>query len=131
VKAGTRSLEEIVREAAASILDKKAEDVLVLDLREVSDATDYFIIATGDTDVHVRAIADHCVERLFEVEGIKPWHVEGYDSGTWVLLDYVDFVLHVFERATRGYYRLERLWSDAEAIELEPLAGGEDLAGET
>ena len=112
-------IEDTVREIARITLDKKAEDVVILDLRKISDATDYFIMASGDSDIQVRAIADHVVERIKETRDLKPWHIEGYRYGTWILIDYVDFVLHVFEKMTRDYYQLERLWGDAEPVELD------------
>lgn len=93
------------------LLDRKAEDVSVLDLRELSGATDFFIIATGRSDTHVSAIADHVVEEL-KKEGVRPYGLEGMRSGRWVLIDYVDFVVHVFHPAARDFYQLERLWGD-------------------
>ena len=114
----TRNLDQIVKEIALLTLDKKAEDVIMLDLREVSDATDYFIMVSGDTEIQVRAISDHVIEKVEEKQGLKPWHIEGYRYGMWVLLDYIDFVLHVFEKSTREYYQLERLWGDAKLVEL-------------
>jgi len=113
----TADIERIVRKVALFTLDKKGEDMVVLDIRKVSDATDFFVMVSGDTDIQARAIADHVVEKVKETEDIKPWHVEGYRPGTWILLDYVDFVLHIFEKDTREYYRLERLWGDAEEVE--------------
>lgn len=125
------NLDEIVREVARFTLDKKGEEVIVLDLRKVTDATDFFIMVSGDTDVQVRAIADHVIDRIKETRRLKPWHVEGYQYGTWILLDYIDFVLHVFEKETRDYYQLERLWGDAETVELNSETEHGDRAGET
>lgn len=93
------------------LLDRKAEDVTLLDLRELSGATDFFLIATGRSDTHVSAIADHVVDEL-KKEGVRPFGVEGMRSGRWVLIDYVDFVIHVFHPAAREFYQLERLWGD-------------------
>jgi ribosome-associated protein len=106
------------RRAAALCLDLKANDVVLLDLRRISDATDYFLIASGTSDTHVRAIAGHVMEALRK-EGIRPHHVEGLEQGRWVLVDYVDFVLHVFHPALRVYYQLERLWGDAVDVRLD------------
>lgn len=125
------NLDEIVREVALVTLDKKAEEIIVLDLRGVTDATDFFIMVSGDTDVQVRAIADHVIDRIKETRQLKPWHVEGYQYGTWILLDYIDFVLHIFEKSTREYYQLERLWGDAETVELDLEVDPGDHAGET
>ncbi len=124
-------LDEIVREVARFTLDKKGEEVIVLDLRKLTDATDFFIMVSGDSDVQVRAIADHVIDRIRETRQLKPWHVEGYQYGTWILLDYIDFVLHVFEKSTREYYQLERLWGDAETVEFDPEPFSGSQEGET
>lgn len=101
-----------VREAAQLALEIKAHDVVILDLRGISTATDYFVIVSGTSDVQVRAIADHVVEDL-KKQGVRPEHVEGLRGGRWVLLDYVDFVVHVFHPYARSFYQLENLWGDA------------------
>ncbi len=93
----------------------KAQDLLVLDLRGLCDATDYFVIASGTSDTHVRALAEHVVESLNR-KGSRPHHVEGLPAGRWVLLDFVDFVVHVFHPSLRQFYQLERLWADAPAV---------------
>lgn len=102
---------EVVR-AAELALDRKAEDVIALDLRGISSATDYFVLATGHSDIQVRAIAEHIIEEMVG-EGIRPLHVEGLDRARWVLLDFVDFVVHVFHPTAREFYQLELLWGDA------------------
>ncbi|MGH7564905.1 MAG: ribosome silencing factor [Gemmatimonadota bacterium] len=105
----------VLAEAAArEAVDRRGEDVVLLDLRGLTSATDYFIIVSGESDVQVRAIATRIEERLRREE-MRPWHVEGLKNGRWVLLDYVDFVVHVFHKAARRYYELERLWADAPA----------------
>jgi ribosome-associated protein len=101
-----------VAHAVQLALDRKARDVLLLDLRGLSNATDYFVIASGTSDLHVRAIAENIIERL-KAAGESPDHVEGLKGGRWVLIDYVDFVVHVFHPASRDFYQLERLWGDA------------------
>ena len=93
-------------------LTKKAEDVVILDLRKLTSMTDYFVICSGDTDKQVKAIADAVIDDL-ENENIKPWHKEGYESLRWVLLDFVEVVAHIFVNDTRAYYNLEQLWGDA------------------
>ena len=98
-------------------LDKKAEEVKVLNLRPLTSIADYFVLCTGAVDTHVRAIADHILEELEESE-MRPWHVEGRERAHWVLLDYVDFVVHIFQPETRQFYGLERLWGDAETLEI-------------
>ncbi len=93
-------------------LGKKGEDVQLLDLLELTDIADYFVIASGTSDVQVKAIADAIVEGL-KRRGIVPLHIEGYGSLKWVLLDYITVVVHVFYHETRGYYDLESFWGDA------------------
>ncbi|MCR4341119.1 MAG: ribosome silencing factor [Gemmatimonadaceae bacterium] len=105
--------------AAALCLDMKANDVVVLDLRKVTDMTDCFVIASGTSDTHVRSVGEHVIAEL-KKDGIRVHHVEGLEQGRWVLLDYVDFVVHLFHPTLRSFYQLERLWSDAEAIEISP-----------
>jgi ribosome-associated protein len=101
-----------VTRAAELAVELKAHDVVVLDLRGISSATDYFVIAGGRSDVQVKAIADHVVNEL-KKDSIRPEHVEGMRGGRWVLVDYVDFVLHVFHPEARQFYQLENLWGDA------------------
>ena len=108
--------------AAALCVDLKASDVVLLDLEKVSDATDYFVIASGSSDTHVRAIAEHVLEELRK-EGVRAHHVEGLTQGRWVLLDYIDFVVHVFHPVLREFYQLERLWSDATTVAVDQGAG--------
>lgn len=124
--AETRALAEAAAREAA---DRRGQEVVLLDLRGLTSATDYFVIASGESDVQVRAIAARVEERL-EREDVRPWHVEGLRNGRWVLLDYVDFVVHVFHRAARRYYELERLWADApmEAFPDDAGSGREDLS---
>ena len=101
-----------VRRAAELALERKAHDVTVLDLRGISTATDYFVLASGTSDVQVKAIADHVAEEL-KKEGVRVEHLEGLRGGRWVLLDYIDFVMHVFHPQARAFYQLESLWGDA------------------
>lgn len=92
--------------------ERKASDGLVLDLRALSDAADYFVVVSGTSDTHVRAIAEHVLETL-AAHGTRAHHVEGLTQGRWVLLDFVDFVVHVFHPSLRSFYQLEGLWGDA------------------
>ena len=103
------------RRAAQVLLDSKANDVVLLDLRPVSDMADFFIVASGTSDTHVRASAGHVVEAL-KKEGMTVNSIEGMETGRWVLLDYVDFVVHVFHPTLRSFYQLERLWGDAPTV---------------
>lgn len=107
-----------VQRAAALCADRKATNIVVLDLSQISSATDYFVIASGTSDTHVRAVAEHLVQEM-KKEGTAPHHVEGLERGRWVLVDYFDFVVHIFHPVLRDFYQLERLWSDAEIIPLE------------
>ena len=100
----------------AAAQDKKASDLVVLDLRKTGGFTDYFVICSGTNPRQIRAIADAVLERLAK-DGVKPAHLEGYDRSEWVLLDYFDFVVHVFTPETRMFYGLERLWGNAERLE--------------
>ncbi len=93
-------------------VERKAVDGVVLDLRTLSDAADFFVVASGTSDTHVRAIAEHVLEAL-ELRGVKAHHIEGLAAGRWVLLDFFDFVVHVFHPSLREFYQLEGLWSDA------------------
>ena len=98
--------------------DKKAVDLTVLDLRKAAGFTDYFLICSGTNPRQIRAIADSVMEAL-AAEGAKPAHVEGYDRSEWILLDYFDFIVHVFAPETRAFYSLERLWGNAERLEVQ------------
>ncbi|HIF07125.1 MAG TPA: ribosome silencing factor [Gemmatimonadetes bacterium] len=103
---------EAVERAAESALERKATDVVALELATISGATDYFLLASGQSDVQVKAIAENIVERLKEA-GLRAEHVEGLQGGRWVLIDYIDFVAHVFHEEARSFYQLEVLWGDA------------------
>jgi ribosome-associated protein len=96
--------------------DKQAMDIVVLDLRKAAGFTDFFVIASAGNSRQVRAIADHVQETLAGL-GAKPAHVEGADRSEWILLDYFDFIVHVFAPETRTFYALERLWGNAERVE--------------
>jgi ribosome-associated protein len=100
----------------AAAEDKKATELVVLDLRAAHGFTDYFVICSGANARQTRAIADHVMETL-AADGVKPAHLEGYDRSEWILLDYFDFIVHIFAPETRVFYGLERLWGDAEQVE--------------
>ena len=110
--ATTHDSEERVRAVAAAALDRKARNLRVLELTEVSDFTDYFVICDGANARQVSSIAE-AVERRLRAAGARPLHLEGAGRGQWVLLDYGDVIVHVFDSERREFYRLERLWSDA------------------
>lgn len=106
-----------IDQAVRAAEDKKAVDLVVLDLRKAAGFTDYFVICSGTNARQVRAIADAVTDTL-AAAGVKPAHIEGYDRSEWILLDYFDFIVHVFAPETRMFYGLERLWGSAERIEV-------------
>ena len=117
-----------VRLAVAAALDKKAEELHVLNVGEVTHFTDYFLVCSGQNPRQVQAIADAVEERLRPLK-IRPLHVEGYTSGQWVLMDYGDFVLHIFLHERRRFYGLERLWGDAPDETASFVDGANGAAG--
>ena len=108
----------LARTCCKLALNKRAEDVIIIDLRKLNAPTDYFVICSGSADRQVKAIVDSILEGTSE-KGIKPWHVEGYEALKWVLIDYVDVVVHVFHKETREFYSLETLWGDAPMEEIK------------
>jgi len=112
-----------VAKAVRAALDKKAVAVVVLDLRHTPAFTDFFVLCSGHNQRQVKAIAD-AVEEALKAAKVRPAHVEGYDRAEWILMDYFSFIVHVFSPQTREFYSLERLWGDAERIDVsdEPEA---------
>jgi ribosome-associated protein len=110
-------LPQQIDRAVRAAEDKQATDLVVLDLRKAAGFTDFFVICSGGNSRQIRAIADGVMEAL-AAEGTKPAHIEGYDRSEWVLLDYFDFIVHVFGPDMRLFYSLERLWGNAERIEI-------------
>jgi ribosome-associated protein len=108
-----------VEAAVQAAEDKKAHDLVVLDLRKAAGFTDFFVICSGTNPRQIRAIADAIIEAL-AADGARPAHVEGYERSEWILLDYFDFIVHIFAPETRMFYGLERLWGNAERVELRP-----------
>lgn len=106
--------------AAAAAADKKAEDLVVLHVAGITPVTDYMVICSGRNPLQVQAIAEHILETM-RAAGLRPLNVEGLREGRWVLLDYGDVVVHVFNPEARAYYALERLWGDAEWIDVTAL----------
>lgn len=109
---------EKAQRIAEAALDRKAENVVALDVREIASFTDTFVFATGGSDRQVRAIAD-AIEEALRTGGEKPLGMEGYEDGRWVLIDANDAIVHVFREEARAHYGLERLWSDAPSIPIE------------
>lgn len=108
---------QLLRAAAEAAAAKKASDLVGLDLSGLDGVADYFLICSASSEPQVRAIAEAVEEKLRAI-GARPWHVEGREGRRWVLLDYVDLVVHVFHEKTREYYLLERLWGDARSVDL-------------
>jgi len=108
----------LAKKIAALALTKKASRVVIMDLRKLTDITDFFVVCSGDSDVQVKAIADAIIDGT-ENAGIDVWHKEGLSQRQWILLDYVDVVVHVFHKEARKYYGLEKLWGDAKFEEIQ------------
>ena len=109
----------LAQRAAQIAIDNKAQDVVLLDLRGVTDMTDFFLIASGTSDTHVRSLGNSVLEEMKRDSGQMAHHVEGLSQGRWVLLDYVDVVVHIFHPTLRSFYQIERLWADAEQVPLQ------------
>ena len=107
--------------------DKKALAITLLDLRDITDTCDYFLLCTSTSEQHIRSLVDAVRDQLAEL-GEKPWHIEGTDAQRWVLLDYVDFVVHIFRAEARDFYALERLWGDAHRTDFAALDEPEEAA---
>ncbi len=121
----TRPSVEVER-AVHAAENKKAEALIVLDLRKTAGFTDFFVICSGGNARQIRAIADGVMEALAS-EGVRPADVEGYDRAEWILLDYFDFVVHVFAHETREFYGLERLWGNAERVDMRTVPGAREI----
>ncbi len=102
-----------------ALLEKKAEKLRVLDVRKLTTLTDYFIVCQGGSDTQIRALANNVTEKIKEQTGEHVWRKEGLESRKWVVLDYVDVVVHIFNDETRSFYALEKMWNDAEITEIE------------
>ncbi len=109
---------ELATNIAQLILEKKGYDVLLMDLKGLTSITDFFIICTADSDVQAKAIKDHIQDELL-YQSVRPWHVEGSKKMYWILMDFVDVVVHIFQKEAREFYTLERLWGDATITEIK------------
>ena len=118
---------EAVRSACQAIIDKKGLNVVALDVRGISTMTDYFIIAEGTVPRHVSALAQN-VDDVLRKNRLTPSHVEGLSEGEWVVLDYMDFILHLFTPELRGYYALEEIWKEGKVMKV-PLEYGRQSQG--
>lgn len=122
--------QELAAKISQLALAKKGNDVIIMELKTISDITDFFVIITCESDLHVKTIANYIEDEL-QKEQIRVWHREGYSKLNWVLLDYVDVVAHIFRRETREYYGLEKLWADAKIIKVEDDAAHRILSQST
>jgi ribosome-associated protein len=111
-------MNEALRLALAAFEDKKAFDIVLLDISKVATFASYFLMCSGDSSRQIQAIADE-VEKKLKENGIRPNHVEGYRHAEWILMDYVDLVVHVFSKSARAYYDLERLWRDGKRLDAQ------------
>ena len=111
---------EALKIAAAAADDKKAHDLVALDISGIASFADYFLLCTGDSSRQMQAIADE-VEKRLKVNGLRPSHVEGYQNSEWILMDYIDLVIHIFSKTARAYYDLERLWRDGKKLDTDKL----------
>ncbi|GAB4371790.1 MAG: hypothetical protein Kow0042_14750 [Calditrichia bacterium] len=109
---------QLAEKVAKLAWQKKAQDIAILDLRKLTDVSDFFVITSGESELHVKAISEHIEEELKKAN-IRVWHKEGFQNLNWVLLDYIEVVVHIFRPQHRSYYSLERLWGDAPTIRLE------------
>ncbi|HEV7348103.1 ribosome silencing factor [Telluribacter sp.] len=114
------SSQELCQMVAKGMMEKKAQEVAILDLRNVKNAVaDYFVICSGNSDTQIDAIADSIEEEVYKTSSIDPWHKEGKANREWILIDYVDVVAHVFKKDRRKFYDLEELWGDAKLTIIE------------
>lgn len=120
---GINNTLEIVKAAASAAVSRRAQNPVILDLRKLDCFTDYFAIFSGISDVQVEGISEAVLEELEENWDQQPWHREGSQKADWILLDYVDFVVHIFLDERRSYYSLERLWAEAPHVELPEMDG--------
>ncbi|MDP8205901.1 MAG: ribosome silencing factor [Candidatus Electryonea clarkiae] len=113
------TIKKLAQQIAELLLDNQAEEVLVLHVKKLTTLADYFIIATGSVDVHVKGLVDHVQRSLADLkEPVHALRVEGYSNLSWVLIDFGDIIVHVFQPETREYYQLEKLWGDAPVMKI-------------
>ena len=112
-------MDKILNTIYNAIDDKKGGNTRILDISAITTISDYFIVTSGNNYNQVRAIAGNVEEELLKKHGMRPERVEGYNNGEWILLDYIDYVIHVFDREQRLFYDIERIWSDGKEIEVK------------
>jgi len=113
-------MRDALKIALEAVDDKKASDLVVLDISGIASFADYFLLCSGDSSRQIHAIADEVEEKL-RTHGLRPTHIEGYRNAEWVLMDYIDLVVHIFSKRARAYYDLERLWRDGKRLDAEKL----------
>jgi ribosome-associated protein len=109
---------DILKEVKQSALDKKGTDILALEVKKLSDVTDYFFIISAESERQLTAIKEEIRQRVKQKFGISPRHIEGGPYAKWIVMDYTDFIVHIFDNKVRDYYQLERLWGDAKIKEI-------------
>lgn len=122
--------QQLANKISQLALEKKGHDITIMNLKKLSDVADFFVLVTCESDLHVKAIADYIETELKEVK-IRVWHKEGFSNLNWVLLDFIDVVVHIFRRETRAYYALEKLWADANITVVEDHAPIRSVPGST
>mgnify|MGYP003554392001 CR=1 FL=1 len=108
---------QMIQSAVEGLEDKKGEDIKIIDISEVSPISDYFVLASGSNRSHIQAMSDSVLEKMHK-SGFVLKQIEGYDSANWILMDFVDIVVHIFDRESRNFYDLERIWKDGKLVEL-------------
>jgi ribosome-associated protein len=127
-----RHSKTLARRVAEMMISKKAKDVVMLDIRGLTDIADFFVVSSADSDTHLKAIADAVIDGMLEYE-IKPWRTEGWQGRQWIIIDFVEVVAHVFYKETRDFYKIERLWGDAKVekvVDEPPVAAEQGVMGE-
>lgn len=114
------TINNTLKKIVNALEDKKAENIQLIDISEVSTVADYFVIANGINISQIQALSDNVEDKL-AVDGIRPRSIEGYNTANWILMDYNDFLVHIFDRESRGFYDLERIWRDGKVIDVHSL----------
>ncbi len=114
------TINSTLKKIVNALEDKKAENIQLIDISEVSTVADYFVIANGINISQIQALSDNVEDKL-AVDGIRPRSIEGYNTANWILMDYNDFLVHIFDRESRGFYDLERIWRDGKVIDVHSL----------
>ena len=114
------TINNTLKKIVDALENKKAENIQLIDISEVSTVADYFIITNGTNVSQIQSLSDNVEERL-AIDGIRPRNIEGYNTANWILMDYNDFLVHIFDRESRNFYDLERIWRDGKAIDVQSL----------